>query len=480
MTIPPCFKPRPAEVVPLYRQLFPRSVLKPLIRAAGVTLYWRLLTPVVMLWGLIYQRLNADHTCDAVVSYLRSGAVDDLDPADRHRVPLSQRLRSESTSAYVQGRQRLPLGVVQAALHTVAHQIETWLWPSGPGATEATWHGRRVRLLDGTTFRIRPGGDLVTTYGQAPNQHSRGYWVVVKSVAAFCLHARLCLSYAEGPQTTSEPALAVTVLRQDPHPQSLYVGDRIFGVYRVAQVAQAVGHDVLLRLEERTAKRLWRQAEGSAEWHSGQEGRVAWWPTPETQVEPGLPLDPIRGRVIFVRLVKPGFRPIALHLFTTLLSLDEYPVEALVALYGLRWEVELDYRHLKMTLQMATFEVQSAAMFRLELAVGLLTDNLVCALMVKAACQAGVSPMQLSFSRCLRRVRELLTHGLPSRVRNYASVFDHLLKQLARCRLPPQPHKAQHEPRKVRHRPWTFPVLHGTRAEARLECLAQMSEQSVS
>jgi hypothetical protein len=467
-------------VLPLYQQVFPRSVLKPLIRAAGVTLYWRVLTPLVILWGLIYQRLNADHTCDAAVSYLRSGAVDDLDQADRHEVPLSRRLRSESTSAYVQGRQRLPLAVVQAALHTVAHQIETWLWPSGAGATEATWHGRRVRLLDGTTFRLRPEGDLVTTYGQAPNQHSRGYWVVVKSVAAFCLHARMCLSYAEGPQTTSEPALAVRVLRQDPHLQSVYVGDRVFGVYRVAQVAQALGQYVLLRLEERTAKRLWRQATGSAEWHSGQECQVAWWPTPETQVEPGLPLDPVQGRVMFVRLVKPGFRPIALHLFTTLLARDEYPIDALVALYGLRWEVELDYRHLKTTLEMATFEVRSAAMFRLELAVGLLTYNLICALMVTAARQTGVSPMQLSFSRCLRRVREVLTRGVPNWVRDHASVFDYLLQQLARCRLPCQLQKAKHEPRKVRHRPWTFPVLHGPRTEARQECLAQMAAQSVS
>jgi len=480
MTTTPCFKPRPADVLPLYQQLFPRRILKALIRARGVTLYWRVLTPVVVLWGLIYQRLNADHTCDAVVSYLRSGASDDLDPADRHDVPLSQRLRSASTSAYVQGRQRLPLAVVHAALSTVAHQIETWLWPSEPGAAEAKWHGRRVRLLDGTTFRMRPGGDLVTTYGQAPNQHSRGYWVVVKSVAAFCLHARLCLSYAEGPQTTSEPALAVTVLRQDPYPHSVYVGDRIFGVYRVVQVAQAAEQDVVLRLEVRTAQRLWRQAQGAAKWHSGQESRVEWQPTPDTQVEPGLPRDPLVGRVGFVRLSKKGFRPIALHLFTSLLSVEDYPLDEVVALYGLRWEVELDYRHIKTTLAMAEFDVQSAAMFRLELAVGLLTYNLICALMVKAAQHVGGAPMQLSFSRCLRRVRDALTHGVPVWVREHGDVFHYLLTQLALCRLPPQPHKAQHEPRKVRHRPWTYPLLHGERAEARKEWLAEMSEPVVS
>ncbi len=48
-------------------------------------------------------------------------------------------------------------------------------------------------------------------------------------------------------------------MRQDPSPHSVYVGDRAFGVYRVAQAAHALDHAVVLRLEARTAKRLFRQ-----------------------------------------------------------------------------------------------------------------------------------------------------------------------------------------------------------------------------
>ncbi|GMV27793.1 MAG: hypothetical protein AMXMBFR58_38240 [Phycisphaerae bacterium] len=95
----PCFTPSPADILPLFQHLFGRAQLQQWLRLAGITLSWRALTPVVVLWGMIYQRLNGDHTCEAVVCYLRSGAVDELDPADHHAVPLSRRLRSESTSA---------------------------------------------------------------------------------------------------------------------------------------------------------------------------------------------------------------------------------------------------------------------------------------------------------------------------------------------------------------------------------------------
>ncbi len=102
----------------------------------------------------------------------------------------------------------------------------------------------------------------------------------------------------------------------------------------------------------------------------------------------------------YVRLQRQGFRPIELYLFTTLLDRVTYSVQELCALYGWRWHVELNYRRIKVTLEMAEFAVQSAAMVQLELAVGLLTYNLICALMVRAAQRTNLSPWQLSFSRC--------------------------------------------------------------------------------
>ena len=474
---PPCVRPTPEEVLPLFRACFSRPLLQGWLQAHRTAqspppphLYWRLYTPLVVLWCLILQRLQADHTDEAVVTHLHTGAADALDPHDPHQQPLSQRLRSESTAAYVQARARLPLTLLQrASAHLVAHVQATLAAP----APAATWHGHPVRLLDGTTFRLAPTPALVAAYGQARNQHGDGYWVVVRSVASFCLHTHLCTAVTEAAPTTSESALVHPVMAQEA-PGTVFVGDINFGVYRVAQVATALGQQVVLRLRADRAEALLR-ANGQRGPHAGaQAWAVQWARKVDTQYEATLPAAPLAGRVLYVRLQQPGFRPRALYLFTTLPDAPPYPLVEVVALYGLRWQVELDYRQIKTTLEMEEFTAQSPEVFRLELAAGLLTYNLVRAGMVQAAQRAAVPVTRLSFARCWRRLREALLVGVPAWVAHGGQIAAWLVGRLAQCRLPHQPRKVAHEPRQVRRRPQVFPALKGDRARARQQALEQL------
>ena len=472
MAIPTCVHPTLEELFPVFRTCFSRATIRQLLdqSAPTSTFYWRLFTPLIVLWCLIVQRLNADHTGDAVLSHLHSGAADALDPDDLHPQPLSQRLRSESTSAYTQGRERMPLALLTAASRQVVQTVQAWVADS---PTPPRWKGHAVRLLDGTTFRLAPTPDLVTAYGQARNQHGDGYWVIVRSVASFCLYTQQCCGLAEDRPTTSESALARAVLEADP-PNTVFVGDCNFGVYRVAQVARALGQQVVLRRQARQARALLRATGYRGPLASGLDWAVRWACGPDTQVDPSLPCDPLPGRVIFVRLTKAGFRPIDLYLFTSLTDPAAYPVADLVALYGLRWQVEIDYRHIKTTLDMDEFTAQSADMFRKELAAGLLTYNLICATLVQAAHRAQLAPNRLSFQRALRRVRDALLTGVPAWVLHTGQLATYLLDRLAQCRLAHQPLKIAHEPRKVRRRPQVFPALKGDRNNARQEVLHQL------
>ena len=81
---------------------------------------------------------------------------------------------------------------------------------------------------------------------------------------------------------------------------------------------------------------------------------VAWHPSAATSRQPGRPVQPIPGRLLYVWLERPGFRPVDLYLFTTLTDRDAYPLVELVWRYGRRWEVELDLRHIKTTLEIET------------------------------------------------------------------------------------------------------------------------------
>lgn len=458
------------DLLAIFGEIFSRKVIKQWVKKSKVRLYWRVLTPLIILWGLIYQRLNIDHTCDAVISHFYTGAVDGLDKEDTNQFPVSRRLKSESTSSYVQGRLRMPLLVIMSAFNQVRETISNWIKEADDDEAY-TWKSHAVRLLDGTTFRLQPTPDLRSTYGQASNGKGMSHWVVVKSLIACCLFSQTVIAFVEG--GISEPAMVSQIMEQDPEADSIYIGDRAFGVYRVVQVAKFYGKKVLVRLEQRTAHKLLKESQkGSL--YSGQESQVIWKAEPKTKVEPGLEKSPLTGRIIYVQLRKKGFRPIDLYLFTNLMDPEVYSINELVELYGQRWEVEVDYRYIKTTLEMEEFDVKTVEMFRKELAAGLLTYNLICAFMTKAAIKAGIKPNQLSRGCCWRRVRDILLQGVPKWVITENILVDWLMTRLAKCRLPHQPNKVKHEPRKVRRRPQVFPALKGSRALARKQVLQEL------
>ncbi|MBO1348856.1 MAG: IS4 family transposase [Hormoscilla sp. GUM202] len=460
-----------SDVLTIFGEVFSRTVIKQWVKKSKVRLYWRVLTPLIILWGLIYQRLNSDHTCEAVISHFFTGAVDGLDKEDTNQFPVSYRLKSESTSSYVQGRLRMPLLVIMSAFNQVRETILNWIREADDDDEAYTWKGHGVRLLDGTTFRLQPTPDLRSTYGQASNGKGMSHWVVVKSVIACCLFSQAVIAFVEG--GISEPAMVGQIMEQDPEADSIYIGDRAFGVYRVVQVAKFYGKKVLVRLEQRTAHKLLKTSQkGSL--YSGQDSQVIWKAEPTTKVEPGLEKYPLTGRIIYVQLRKKGFRPVDLYLFTNLMAPEVYSINELIELSGQRWEVEVDYRYIKTTLEMEEFDVKTAEMFRKELAAGLLTYNLICALMTKAAIKAGIRPNQLSFSCCWRRMRDILLQGVPQWVITGNLLVDWLMTRLAKCRLPHQPNKVKHEPRKVRRRPQVFPALKGSRDPARKQVLQEL------
>lgn len=235
------------QVLPTFKELVRAEDVRALVKASGKCFYERLYTPLIVVWCFIFQRLNADHTLDAVVSHVSSGAVDHLD--DRHREPVSERIESESTAAYSKARKRLPLTVLEGVVRHLAQAAEQSL---GDGAR---WHGHPVALLDGTTLLAWPEPELVKRYGQAENQHGTAYWVVIRVVAAFCLHTAALLAVADGSQHESEQALAKPVLARLA-PNTVCVGDRAFGVFSVAQAARHSGVLGLLRLTAVRAKAL--------------------------------------------------------------------------------------------------------------------------------------------------------------------------------------------------------------------------------
>lgn len=445
------------QLLPLFKELLPAQVIRQLICDTGKTFYERLFTPLVVVWGLIFQRLNSDHTCDGVLSHIAGGAVDHLD--DRHEIPLSERIQSENTSAYCKSRQRLPLSVLRDALAYTASITRQWL------GEDALWLGHPVGLLDGTTFLLRPEPELVAHYGCHENQHGKTYWVVMRSVVVFCLYSGTVLSVAEGSLHESEQALVVTLLAQAA-PNSVYTADSNFGIFSVVQAARH--HEVLVvfRMTRRRARAL-----AGHNMKTGEDMLVTWTPSEHDQLHTDMSADPITGRLIYVRIERNGFRPVHLYLFTTLLDAEIYTIEELVNLYDLHWHVELNLRYVKSTLNMDLFTAKSVAMVRKELYAGMLAYNIIRGYMTRAALQADSSPLTLSFTSCWRRVRDILLAWRSGATR----AVQRLVARLAKLTLPKRP-RFRIEPRAVRRRPAVYPNLKGSRADARQRLIEQMKD----
>src|SRR5438093_10192253 len=107
-------------------------------------------------------------------------------------------------------------------------------------------------------------------------------------------------------------------------------------------------------------------------------------------------------RELRYRVAQAGFRTQTVPLVTTLLEVDLYPADALAELYHMRWQVEINLRHLKQTMGLEVLHCQRLVGVLKELTVFALVYNLVRVVMLKTAQQQGVALERISFVDAVR------------------------------------------------------------------------------
>lgn len=417
--------------------------------------YRRLWIPQVTLWYLVWQWLQSNHTLQRVVADARRGGADRLCQSGKR---LSEGLKSKATTGYSDARQRLPLEwVEQCFAHLVAALLAL-----RPGSGQDL----PVQLLDGSTKRLRPHGDIPRHFCPHRTRRKKSYWCVARVVVSFCAASGMAVAARIACLQVSEQALAVQlILASCQH--VLYVGDRNFGVWRVVRAAlQGNGH-ALVRLTRVRARCLL----GRKRLPAFVDLAVVWSPSAHDQVDPGLKAQAVSGRLLIVKAHRRGFRPKTLYLFTTLTDAQAYPPRRLLELYGWRWRVELHFRTVKSTMQMDQSEAKSADMVRKEFYAGLMAYNLVRALMTAAAQQEppGAGPLQLSFSQ----VQGLLASAVTELFMTWMSRpacqrrLLWLLQEAAGAKLAARRKPRPNQPRAQYYKPQVFPTLKSSRQEAR-------------
>jgi hypothetical protein len=146
---------------------------------------------------------------------------------------------------------------------------------------------------------------------------------------------------------------------------------------------------------------------------------------------------------------RPGFRTKKVTLVTTLIDSQKYPKSELEEQYQKRWQIELNFRHLKQTMGMDVLKCKTADGVLKELAVFTLVYNLVRLVMLAAAAQQGVPPDRISFVDALRWLRDAASD--PAEMRLIVN--------------PDRPGRI--EPRVKKRRPKQYPLMNQPRDELR-------------
>ncbi len=115
-------------------------------------------------------------------------------------------------------------------------------------------------------------------------------------------------------------------------------------------------------------------------------------------------------RQIKVTINSSGFRTSSFYIITSLLDADRYPAADMADLYFQRWDVELVFRDIKITMAMYILRCQSPDMVRKEILMHLIAYNCIRRLMMESIKEAGVAVRRISFKGCVQALRQWEPH----------------------------------------------------------------------
>ena len=371
------------------------ATILPLCRELGYTWRQRILDPVTTIHLSILQILHGNTAC----SHLPHLAGHQF-----------------TASAFCQARRRLPLRIWQQVLRQVCGTLDQMTQEEG------RWYGHRTFLVDGSGFSMPDTPELQAYFGYPPGQKPGCGFPVGHLLALFHAGTGFLLEVMATTGHTHDMA-HVHQVHTALQPGDVLVADRGFCSFAHLALLRHQHCHAVIRVHQNqlvdftpsrphkvaTPVRA-RQGVPRSRWlcHLGGLDQLVAWVKP-VQRPPWMTVDQFAAlpqelcvRELRYPIGQPGFRTRTVTLVTTLLAADQYPVEALAALYGRRWQVETNLRHLKQTMGCEVLHCRHLAGIMKELTVFALVYNLVRVVMLAAAKQQGVALERISFVDALR------------------------------------------------------------------------------
>jgi putative transposase len=408
----------------------------------------------IVLWAFLAQTLRDGKgvACSAAVADIAA-----------YLLQTGQRPPSGDTGDYCRARAKLSLTALQRLVRESSRPLEeevtdSWLWK-----------GLHAKLVDGFTFTLPDTPANQAVFPQIGVQRP-GVGLPIARVCAVLSLATACVcDLAIGPyegKETGETALLRGLLETFEE-NDVVVFDRHYCSFMMLALLSQHGLHVCARLHQRRhsdfrrGRRLgpgdhlvtWTRPEKPPAWMSKQQ----YEQIPET----------LTLREVQFQVTVPGRRTETITIVTTLTDPQKYSREDLAALYGFRWNAELDIRQIKQTLHLDHVRCKTPQMVRRELWVTLLAYNLIRKVIATSAAVHQKQPRHLGFTLACQSLLAswmLFSTGSCSDSR---AMYRMILAHIAANEVADRPGRI--EPRVLKRRRHRYPLMQRPRAQLRAE-----------
>jgi len=417
----------------------------------------RIFTPWRTFWLFLGQILSANRSCREALKKAQMW-LSLLEP-DKKKI-------SSNTTGYCKARQRLNSDYLDDMERQVRNQ------QGGQISDKYLWHGRPVKVVDGTSVSMPDTKENQELYPQPESQKKGCGFPVMRIVISFCLTTGVILSCRKGNLNLHERRLWHEMWN-DYQSGDVILADCGFCSFADYALLSQKGIDCVMRLhqarKEKEIIKRFNKNDYLVQWDKGQ--KPPNWITPEEWQK--LP-NQMLVRHVRVHVDIPGFRTKNLIVATTLVDAKKYPTEDIAELYRRRWVAEIFIRDIKITMGMDILRCKTPQMVHKELTLFIIAYNLIRGLIWEAALEKDVDPYRISLAGSIVTIRQwvvmlaiLEMHGIQENIEISETITFLIQRMLAfiAADLLPKRSEIKVEPRALKRRPKNYQLMTKPRRE---------------
>jgi len=342
----------------------------------------RIYTPEKTLSMFVSQSLNQDSSCQNTVNKLA------LTRAEKTSI---------STSGYCKARNRLSTLAIRNLTKEIAIKNQQRL------DMQLKFRGRNIYLVDGTTITMADTNSNQKEYPHTKTQKEGLGFPACRIVAIISLTTGSIIDANIGTYSgkgTGEQALLRDILHNFKR-GDIILADAMFSTYSL--LSHAIEHGIDIVFVQNGARS--RKTDFTKGKILGEDDHILTIKKPKDNPE-WMDEDELKRipSELKIREMRTGNK----ILITTMLCPKKTTTTTIKNLYKERWHIEVDFRNIKITLDLKEFKCKSPKMVRKEMWTSFLAYNIIRSLMLDSALYNKILPRTISFKTHCNSICTLL------------------------------------------------------------------------